>query len=310
MLQDLPSFSLSFLGEWLLSFPGFATPNSDSRMPKAGSAYVYSYVAVGEFWAFVVGWNMILEYLIASASLARACSEYINSFSQGYIYRFFMDDIATWNGSALGSFPDFLAFALAIVFTVIVSLGARKSSLINKVVTFINMSVILFTFCAGLYFFGVLTAAGSCFFAFVGSDVIGTASEEAINPKRSVPLSIILTLVISFLAYFGVATVLTLMLPYSQLSQFAPLAEAFAQRGFSGAKYVVATGGLCATMSTLLSTSFAVPRVTYSMASDGLLFNWFDRVHETTKVPVRAALVDGVLSAILALLLDVKQLVS
>ena len=306
-------------------FSGICYAEFGCRIPKAGSAYVYSYVAVGEFWAFVVGWNMILEYLIAAASLARACSEYIDSFAQGYIYKFFMENIATWNVPALGSFPDFLALALALIFSAIVSLGAHKSSMFNKVMTFINLFVITLIICAGLYFVdgknwqpkfapygvsGVLTAAGSCFYAFVGFDVIGTASEEAVNPKRSVPMSIILSLAISFLAYFGVATVLTLILPYDQLRRFAPLAEAFAQRGFSGAKYVVATGGLCATMSTLLTNSFAAPRVVYSMASDGLLFNWFAHVHEKTKVPVRATLVDGVLIAILALLLDVKQLVS
>ena len=321
-----PAVILSFFIAGVAAlFSGICYAEFGCRIPKAGSAYVYSYVAVGEFWAFFVGWNMILEYLIAAASLARACSEYINSFAQGYIYKFFMEDIATWNVSALGSFPDFLAMALGIVFTVIVSLGARKSSLFNKVMTFVNLSVILFIICAGLFYVdgknwqsnfapygvgGVLTAAGSCFYAFVGFDVIGTASEEALNPKHSVPLSIILTLAISFLAYFGVATVLTLILPYDKLSQFAPLAEAFAQRGLSGAKYVVATGGLCATMSTLLTNSFAAPRVVYSMASDGLLLNWFAHVHEKTKVPVRAAVVDGVLIASLALLLDVKQLVS
>ena len=295
------------------------------RIPKAGSAYVYSYVTVGEFWAFVVGWNMILEYIIAAASLARACSEYINSFAEGYIYKLFMNYIATWNVEALGSFPDLLAFMLALIIAIIVSLGAKKSSFVNKIMTFVNISVIIFIIFAGLYFVeaknwqskfapygvsGVLTAAGSCFFAFVGFDVIGTASEEAINPKRSVPLSIMLTLGISFSAYFGVATVLTLMMPYDKLSRFAALAEAFAQRGFSGAKYVVATGGLCATVSTLLTNSFAGPRVVYSMASDGLLFNWFAHVHEKTRVPVRATLVNGILIAILALLLDVKQLVS
>jgi len=320
-----PAVILSFfLAGVAALFSGICYAEFGCRIPKAGSAYVYSYVAVGEFWAFVVGWNMILEYLIAAASLARACSEYINSFAQGYIYKFFMKDIATWNSSALGSFPDFLAMALALIFTAIVSLGARKSSLVNKVMTFINLSVIIFIICAGLYFVdgknwkpnfapygvgGVLTAAGSCFYAFVGFDVIGTASEEAINPKRSIPLSIILSLAISFLAYFGVSTVLTLILPYDHLSRFAPLAEAFAQRGFTGAKYVVATGGLCATMSTLLTNTFAAPRVVFSMASDGLLLHWFAHVNEKTKVPVRAACVNGVLIAILALLLDVKQLV-
>ena len=321
-----PAVILSFfLAGVAAFFSGICYAEFGCRIPKAGSAYVYSYVAVGEFWAFVVGWNMILEYLIAAASLARACSEYIDSFAQGYIYKFFMEDVATWNVSALGSFPDFLAVALALIFTVIVLLGARKSSLINNVMTFINLSVITFIICAGLYFVdgknwkphfapfgvgGVLTAAGSCFYAFVGFDVVAIASEEALNPKRSVPLSIILTLAISFLAYIGVSTVITLMLPYDQLCRFAPLAEAFAQRGFSGAKYVVATGGLCALLSSLLTATFAVPRVVYSIATDGLLFKWLVHVHEKTKVPVRATLVNGVLIAILALLLDVKQLVS
>lgn len=321
-----PAVVLSFFIAGIAAlFSGICYAEFGCRIPKAGSAYVYTYVAVGEFWAFVVGWNIILEYIIAAASVARACSEYIDSFAQGEIYKFFMEDIATWSVSALGSFPDLLAMALALIFAGIVSLGAHKSSLVNKVMTFINLSVIVFIIIAGLHFVdgrnwqtkfapygvnGVLTAAGSCFYAFVGFDVIGTASEEAVNPKRSIPLSIILCLAISFLSYFGVATVLTLILPYHQLSRFAPLAEAFAQRGFNGAKYVVATGGLFATMSTLLSNSFAAARVVYSMASDGLLFNWFGHVNDKTKVPVRAALVNGVLIATLALLLDVKQLVS
>ncbi|XP_068696414.1 cationic amino acid transporter 3-like isoform X1 [Montipora foliosa] len=320
-----PAVILSFLlAGFAAFFSGICYAEFGCRIPKAGSAYIYSYVSVGEFWAFVVGWNMILEYYISAASVARACSEYINSFAQGYIYRFFMEDIGTWNVPALGSFPDFLAAALAVTFTVVVSLGVTKSSLVNKVMTFINLSVIAFIIFTGLYYVdgknwtsnfapygvsGVLRAAGSCFYAFVGFDVISSAAEEAVNPKHSVPLSIILTLTISFLAYFGVAIVLTLIMPYDQLNRFAPLAEAFAQRGFSAAKYVVATGGLCATISTLLSQLFAAPRVVYSMASDGLVLNWFAHVHEKSKVPVRASVTGGILVAILALLLDIKQLV-
>ena len=179
-----PAVTISFFIAGIAALcSGICYAEFGCRIPKAGSAYAYSYVAVGEFWAFVVGWNMLLEYLIAAASLARACSEYINSFAQNYIYKFFMKDIATWNVPALGSFPDFLAMALALIITVITSLGARKSSLFNKVMTFINLSVIIFIICAGLYFVdgknwqsefapygldGVLTAAGSCFFAFVG----------------------------------------------------------------------------------------------------------------------------------------------
>ena len=321
-----PAVIISFFIAAVAAFlSGICYAEFGCRIPKAGSAYMYSYVTVGEFWAFVVGWNMILEYVIGAASLARACSEYINSFAQGYIFKFFMNDIATWNVSGLGSFPDFLAFALALGTFFIVTLGAQKSSLVNKIMTLVNLAVILFIIVIGLYFAdrgnwqskfapygfrGILAAGASCFFTFVGFDVIGSAGEEAINPKHSLPFSIILTLAISFLAYFGVATVLTLMMPYHKLSQFAPLAEVFVQRGLSGAKYVVATGGLCATISSLLANSFAGPRIAYSMASDGLLFHWFAHLHEKSKVPVRAALVEGSLAAILALLFDVKELVS
>lgn len=294
------------------------------RIPKAGSAYIYSYVALGEIWAFIVGWNMILEYLIGAASLARASSEYINSLTGGLTYKFFMK-VATWKHPALGPFPDFLALTLALSMAVVVSLGARKSSLFNKIVTFVNMSVIIFIICAGMYFAdvgnwtndfapygtrGILTAAGSCFYAFVGFDVIATASEEVVNPKKSIPLSIIMCLVISSLAYFGVATVLTLIMPYQKLDRFAPLAEAFAQNGFYSAKYIIAVGALCATLSSLVTNSFAAPRVIYSMATDGLLFQCLAHVHEKTHVPVRAAVMDGLLIGILALLLDIRQLVS
>lgn len=298
-----------------------------SRIPKAGSAYIYTFVTLGELLAFIVGWNMILEYLIAAASLARACSEYINSLAGGRIYTFFINDIASWKDIAfIGPFPDFLALAIGVVITVIVALGAQHSARFNKITTFINIGVILFVIIAGLFYVdssnwstpkkfapygvsGILTAAGSCFYSFVGFDAIATAGEEAINPKRSLPLSIILSLIISFLAYFGVATVLTLILPYHRLSRFAPLAEAFATRGFPAAKYVISIGAICATSCCLMCNSFAAPRVVYSMASDGLLFSFFADINQRTMVPVRATLFDGVIVCILAVLLDIRQLV-
>ena len=320
-----PAVVLSFLIAGVAALlSGLCYAEFGCRIPKAGSAYVYSYVSVGEFWAFVVGWNMILEYIIAAASLARAASEYINAFFGGLIFKFFMENIATWNQPALGPFPDFLAMALAIIATIIVSFGTRTTSTMNKIVTVVNFTVIVVIIAVGLFFVdannwkqsfapygagGVITAAGSCFFAFAGFDVIGTAGEEAVNPKHSLPLAIILCLAISCLAYLGVATILTLMMPYNQLNPFAPLAEVFSQRGLPGAKYIVATGGLCATLSALLSASFAVGRVMYSMSSDGLLFRWFAHVHDKRSVPVRAALVGGSVIAVLALLLDVRQLV-
>lgn len=295
------------------------------RIPKAGSSYIYTYVALGEIWAFIVGWNVILEYIIAAASLARACSEYINALFRGEIYHFFMNDIATWNHPGIAPFPDFLAFGLVIAVVILVCLGTRLSANVQKVVTASNFLVILFMIIYGLFFAnfenwtnefapygtqGVLQGAASAFYAFAGFDVVTTAAEEAVNPQTSIPLSLILIVTISTMAYFGVATVLTLMLPYHQLDHFAPLVQAFAQADFPAAKYIITVGGICATISALVCTVFSPSRIVYSMSVDGLLFRWFAHVDDKNHTPIRATIVAGCVAALLAMIFDIKQLVS
>ena len=294
------------------------------RIPKAGSAYIYTYVALGEIWAFVVGWNIVLEYIIAGASLARACSEYIDTVFHGEIYHFFMN-VATWNHSGIGPFPDFLAFALVIAVVILVCLGTRLSANVQKVVTAGNFLVIFFIIIYGLFFAnfenwtkdfapygtrGIMRGAASAFYAFSGFDVVTTAAEEAVNPQTNIPLSLILIVTISTMAYFGVATVLTLMLPYQQLDPFAPLAQAFAQGKFPAAKYIIAVGGICATTSALVCAVFSPSRIVYSMSVDGLLFRWFSHVSDKTHVPIRATIVAGCVTALLAMIFDINQLVS
>lgn len=322
-----PAIVLSFFIAAVAAFlSGICYAEFGCRVTKAGSAYIYTYSSLGEIWAFIIGWNMILEYVIGTASLGRASSEYIDSIAGGVIRKFFIDNIGQFNATGLGTYPDFLAFALVLAVSSIVASGAKHSAVFNKIVTTVNMLVILFIFAVGLFHVnpvnwagahqflpygvsGVLAGAASCFYCFVGFDVIATASEETINPKRAIPLSIMLCLVISFLAYFGVAAILTLMVSYDKLDKFAPLPEAFKSAGVPAAKYVIAVGGLCALAGSLMSGIFAVPRIMYSMASDGLLFKVFSRIYERTNVPVISIAFAGLLSAILALLLDLKQLV-
>lgn len=322
-----PAIVLSFFIAAVAAFlSGICYAEFGCRITKAGSAYIYTYTSLGEVWAFTIGWNMILEYVIGTASLGRASSEYIDSIAGGVIRKFFTENIGHFKASGLGSYPDFLAFVLVLAVSMIVASGAKHSAVFNKVVTTINMLVILFVLAVGLFHVnpanwagadqflpygvsGVLAGAASCFYCFVGFDVIATASEETINPKRAIPLSIMLCLIISFLAYFGVATILTLMVSYDKLDKFAPLPEAFRSAGVPAAKYVIAIGGLCALAGSLMSGIFAVPRIMYSMANDGLLFKFFSRVYERTNVPVISIAFAGVLSAILALMLDLKQLV-
>ena len=322
-----PAIVLSFFVAAVAAFlSGICYSEFGCRITKAGSAYVYTYTSLGEIWAFIIGWNMILEYVIGTASLGRASSEYIDSITGGVIRKFFIDNIGQFHASGLGSYPDFLAFVLVLAVSLIVASGAKHSAVFNKFVTTINMLVIMFVLAVGLFHVdpknwagahqflpygvpGVLAGAASCFYCFVGFDVIATASEETINPKRAIPLSIMLCLIISFLAYFGVASILTLMVSYDKLDKFAPLPEAFKAAGIPAAKYVIAIGGLCALAGSLMSGIFAVPRIMYSMASDGLLFKFFARIYERTNVPLISIAFAGVLSAILALMLDLKQLV-
>ena len=322
-----PAIVLSFFIAAVAAFlSGICYAEFGCRVTKAGSAYYYTYSSLGEIWAFIIGWNMILEYVIGTASLGRASSEYIDSLTGGALHRFWLKHLGEWHAQGLGSYPDFLAFVLVLIVAAIVACGAKHSAYFNKAVTTINMLVVLFVIIVGLFHInpknwtgksqfapygvsGILAGAASCFYCFVGFDVIATASEETVNPKRAIPLAIMLSLTVSFLAYFGVSTVLTLMVPYYDLDKFAPLPEAFKQSGITFAKYVIAVGGLCALAGSLMSGIFAVPRIIYAMAQDGLLFKIFGRVYSRTNVPLYAIIFAGLLSAVLSCLLDLKQLV-
>ena len=296
------------------------------RVTKAGSAYLYVYTSMGELWAFIIGWNMILEYVIGTASLGRASSEYIDAICGGAIRNFWIKNLGEWHTEGFGSYPDILAFVLVLLVALVVSSGAKHSAIFNKVVTLINLAVIAFVIGVGMFHInpenwtghkqflpygasGVLAGAASCFYCFVGFDVIATASEETKNPKRAIPLAIMLSLAVSFLAYFGVASVITLMVSYNNLDKHAPLPKAFSKVGLPAAKYVISVGGLCALAGSLLSGIFAVPRIMYAMASDGLLFKCFAKVYQRTNVPVNSVISAGLLAALLACVLDLKQLV-
>lgn len=322
-----PAIILSFLIAAVASLlAGLCYAEFASRVNRAGSGYIYTYVAMGEIWAFVTGWCMITEYILSAASLASACSEYINFLCNGSVYTYFIEEFGVWNEPSLASFPDLVAFALVIIATIIICLGVKESKLVLDATVVINLLVVTFIIFAGAYYAdssnwstmekfapygwtGILTAASTCFYCFIGFDTIPSASEEAINPTMSIPLAILLSLGVSLFVYIGVIIVLTMMVPYYQLKELAPIAEAFAARGFTASKYIVSTGALCSMLSSLLAACFATPRLIYSIAYDGLIFGCFTKINQDRKMPLRAVAVSGVLSAFLAFLLDMRQLV-
>ncbi|CAL1680348.1 unnamed protein product [Lasius platythorax] len=299
-----------------------------ARVPKAGSAYVYTYISIGEFWAFIVGWNLILEHMIGAASVARAWSGYVDSLVGGAISNYTRDMMGGFRmGEPLGGVPDPLASGLCLLYAMLLGLGVKASATVNSVLTIINLAVMGLVVVLGIYyadlanwssqnggllpygFGGIITGAATCFYAYVGFDSIATSGEEARDPGRSIPLATMLSMAIVIIGYMMVSAALTLVVPYWAINPIAALPEAFSSRGIPWAKYVISVGALCGMTTTLFGSLFSLPRTMYSMANDGLLFGFLGRINERTQVPMWNLVISGLLSALIALLFDLQHLV-
>ncbi|XP_033223446.1 probable cationic amino acid transporter [Belonocnema kinseyi] len=319
-----PGVVISFIIAAVASiFSGACYAEFGVRVPHTtGSAYMYSYVTVGELIAFVIGWNMVLEYLIGTSACACALSACLDALANGAV----SGAIGNTVGTIFGRPPDFLAFIITLLMMLLMAAGVKKSLMFNNVLNTINLAVWVFIMTAGLFYVdssnwsehkgflpygwsGVFTGAATCFYAFIGFDIIATTGEEATNPKRSIPLAIVMSLLIILIAYVTSSMVLTLIVPYDEVDQDSALVEMFGYVGANKCKYIVAIGALAGLTVSMFGSMFPMPRIVYAMAQDGLIFRSLSKVWPVTGTPALATLISGVCAAFAALLIKLEVLV-
>ncbi|XP_057320389.1 high affinity cationic amino acid transporter 1-like isoform X2 [Microplitis mediator] len=333
-----PAVCLSFLvGALASSLAGLCYAEFAARVPKAGSAYVYSYVTVGELVAFVTGWTLVLEYLIIAASVSRGLSIYIDSFIDDRMKNYFKSTMPI-NLSFLSSYPDFFSFGVIVIIAIMQCMGVKKSSYFNSVATVVNLLSICIVVIAGCVkakaknwniaiedipsdvkkpgvggfmpfgISGVMAATAKCFFAFVGFDAIATTGEEAKNPQKNIPLAIMTSLAICCMAYFFVSIALTMMWPYYDQNPEAPFPHVFKQLEWPIIMWIVNIGAIFACCTCLFGAMFSLPRILYAMGKDGIIFKFFSRVNKRTKTPIVSTLCAGFLAGFLSMIFNLSQL--
>ncbi|XP_035898636.1 cationic amino acid transporter 2-like isoform X2 [Anopheles stephensi] len=338
--QAGPGVVISFvIAALAAAIAGLCYAEFASRVPKAGSAYIYTYITIGEFAAFTIGWNLMLEYIIGTASVARGLSGYIDALIDHRMGNA-IKDVIQMKVSFLAEYPDVFSFLVVLVITALLAYGVKESTLLNNLFTGVNLIVIAVVLVsvgikadpanwtiqpndpsvpagvdigAGGFLpygiAGVMAGAAKCFYGYVGFDCIATTGEEAQNPSRNIPLAIIMSLVIIFLSYFGVATVLTMALPYYLQNPIAPFPRLFDYLGWQEIKWIVSIGAIFSLCTNSLGAMFPLPRVLYAMSSDGLIYKQLRTVHPKTKTPLLATILSGIFSGTMAMLFNLHQLI-
>lgn len=287
-----------------------------AALPAAGSAYTYSYVALGEIVAWLVGWNLILEYLVAAGAVAIGWSSYIADLlrSVGFVLPPALSK-SPFEGGIFNAPAVFIVLAV----TVLIMTGTQHSAAANKVVVLAKLAAIALFLLVGVRHIdtanwspllpfgvaGVFHGAAIIFFAYIGFDAVATASEEVKNPQRDLPRGIIFSLLISTVLYVGVAVTLTGMVKYTQLNTASPVAAALLRAGIPWASALVSVGALAGLTSVLLVSMYGQSRIFFAMARDGLLPPIFDWVHPRLRTPVWDSLIIGLVVAAIGALLPI-----
>ena len=311
-----------------------------SMIPQAGSAYAYSYATLGELVAWIIGWDLILEYAVGNVAVAISWGDYFNTLlrgaglamptwlTTGYRTALLSSDPAVHG--LLDTAPRVLgvpiliqlpAFGIVMLITWLLLRGARESATANNIMVVIKLMALGLFILVGVThlhganyhpfapngFSGIHQGAAIVFFAYIGFDAISTAAEETKDPQRNLPIGILGGLAICTLIYVVVGAVLTGMVPYTELGVADPLARALELSGFKAVGMVVALGAVVSMSAVLLVFQYGQPRIFFAMARDGLLPKWAARINPRTHVPSATTIVTGIFVGLWALIGDAAE---
>jgi len=293
-----------------------------ARVPKAGSAYVYSYAVIGEFCAFVVGWNLILEYGIGTAAVVKGLTQYADALLDGRLTHF--NELAG-KYVILGEEITFDIFSciLCLLLTGSVGIGVKASSYMNSFCTVVNIIVIIMFIAMGSFYCkverltdfaphgatSIIAGASSCFYAFIGFDAVCMVAEEARKPNKSIPFAVVTTILICYFGFMGVALVLNMMISYKDMKGSSALATAFKIVNLPFGQYCIGVGAICGLLGNAITSMMMMPRFLYSMASDGIIFGFFAMVDSRFNIPLISTILSGILIGGMCLFLDLHMLV-
>jgi len=323
--QAGPAIILSYMAAGIAcAFAALCYAEFAAMIPIAGSAYTYAYATLGEIFAWMIGWDLILEYAVGSMTVAIGWSGYFQRILAGFGLQ-----LPLWMAAAPAAAPGAVvnlpAMIIVLLIMVLLVVGIRESARFNAAMVTIKIVAVLFFLAAGVWYVepanwtpfmpyawsGVMTGAAVVFFAYIGFDAVSTTAEEAKNPRRDLPIGIIASLVICTILYVAVAAVLTgiiQVVDFRQDAQFlnAPVAYALSVINQDWSAGLVSAGAVAGITSVLLVMLMAQPRIFFSMSRDGLLPQGVSKVHPRFQTPYITTIITCVVVAIVAGLVPIQ----
>lgn len=307
-----PGISLSFvLASVACAFAGLAYAEYASMVPVSGSAYTYTYASLGEFMAFIVGWNLILEYTVTCSTVAAGWSGYVT----GLLASGGMElPIEFTKVPSEGGIINIPAILITMFLCILLVRGTKESVMINRILVFIKVIVIAIFLVLAVPnvdptnwepflpygYQGIASGAAIVFFAYIGFDAVATSAEEAKNPSRDLPIGILGSLGICAVLYFFVAIVLTGVVPYTDLNNAEPVAYALRVIGYPIGSAIVAVGAICGITTVLLVLLYGQARIFFALSRDGMIPANICKVHKVYRTPYLVTIGGCILVAAIA----------